>query len=111
MVLSILAHSLIQCPYQGITGCSLEGEGSMAFYECESKTTRAVVQQHEWLLVYMRECRLSVFVCDRSCWVGGGRIGLEEMGLLLRNLSTSPKRDKDEHTLMYSHVNKLEHPC
>lgn len=38
---------IIQCPYPGVTGCSLEGDGSMAFYECESTTTTAEVQQHE----------------------------------------------------------------
>lgn len=43
--------NIIQGPYPGITGCSLEGHGSMALYECESTTTTAVVQQHEWLLV------------------------------------------------------------
>lgn len=38
-------------PYPGVTGRSLEGERSMAFYECDSTATTAVVQQHEWLLV------------------------------------------------------------
>lgn len=33
--------------YPGITGCSLEGDGPMAFDECETTATTAVVQQHE----------------------------------------------------------------
>lgn len=33
--------------YPGITGCSLEGDGPMAFDERETTATTAVVQQHE----------------------------------------------------------------
>lgn len=65
----------------------------MAFYEGESTTTTAVVQQHEWLLVSMRERRLHVCtsVCARAYLVAWRKRKGGVEGWIRRNGITTKK--------------------
>lgn len=88
------------CTHPGVTGCSLEGDGPMAFDERETTATTAVVQQHEWADERIEATCLCLCLwqhgCRREGSRGGSRIGLEEMGLLLRRLNKSTE-DKSDH--------------